>query len=402
VGGLTENAVLAEKAGAAFVLEGGTDVSCARFWHVQERIVILGTAILAVTLAATPGHPWQLMANPAYEPDALGLVPLEDGAEDDSETPDAPPEGTATDSNDPTLRYSADVSDADLEKRFLENISSLSSMSVGYCEAGRLINGVQLDSGELWTVKDPTSAWGTQEVIDAIKLVAKTVHEMRPGIGPLRINDIGRQQGGYMKPHRSHQSGRDVDMGLFYLDGDGSWAPRGKEKTRVIDIGANWQVLKSVATLTDVQVVLVDRKIQKLLYDYALATGENRQLVDSIFKGQKGVPALTQHARKHRDHFHVRFFSPRSQELGRRVVPLLAKKPEENLATHRVKAGDTLGRIATLYGSSVKLIQKVNGLNGTFIPNGRTLKVPLRGPCTKCPVPPPAVIPPRRAVPMQG
>jgi LysM repeat protein len=191
-------------------------------------------------------------------------------------------------------------------------------------------------------------------------------------------------------------------MGLFYLDGDGSWAPRGKEKTRVIDIGANWQALKAIATLTDVQVVLLDRKVQKLLYDYAIAIGENRQFVDSIFKGTKTERPLMLHARKHKDHFHVRFFSPRSQELGRRVVPLLAKKPEENLATHVVRAGDTLGRIATMYGSSVKLIQKANALNGTFLSNGRTIKVPLRGPCTKCPVPPPVVVPPRRVLPMQG
>jgi Penicillin-insensitive murein endopeptidase/LysM domain len=364
----------------------------------------VGFAITLLTLLAAarpPVHPWQLSTNPAYDPAIV--QPLDEGADDDGLTPDEPEfppmPGEVT---DPTLRFSADLSDPELEKRFLDDASTLGSMSVGYPEAGRVINGVQLGEGEAWVVKDPAAAWGTQESIDAVKLIANTVRASRPGLGPLRINDIGKQHGGFMRPHRSHQNGRDVDMGLFFLDGDGPWAPRGKQKARVIDLGANWAVLRTVATLTDTQVVLVDRKIQKMLYDYALATGENKAFVDSIFKGGPKQRPLVQHARKHRDHFHVRFFAPRSQELGRRIVPLLAKKPEENLATHRVKAGDTLGRIAVKYGSTVKLIQKANGLGGTFLSNGRTLKVPLRGPCTKCPMPPPAIIPPRRAVPMQG
>lgn len=363
--------------------------------------MVLGLSLLAATLVAQPPmHPWQLMANPAYEPDGFGLVPFDDVAEDDGATPDGPELPADPADADPTLRYSADLSDAELEKRFLEDAASLGSMSVGYAEAGRVINAVQLPPGEHWVVKDPGAAWGALETIEAIKIVAETVHAARPGLGPLRVNDIGKQHGGYLRPHRSHQSGLDVDVGLYYLDGEGSWAPRGKQKTRAIDLGANWQVLRAVATLTDVKVVLVDQKIQKLLYDYALATGENKAFLDSIFKG--GKKALVQHARRHRDHFHVRFFAPRSQELGRRIVPFLAKKPEENLATHRVRPGDTLGRIALIYGSTVKLIQSANGLKGTFLSTGRTLKVPLRGPCTRCPQPPPAVIPPRRTVPAQG
>ena len=101
----------------------------------------LCTTLLTVALSASPApRPWQLTANPAYEPGGVGLVPLEEnGAEEDGVTPDASDIPDKADT-DPTLRYSADVSDGDLEKRFLDNINSLGSMSVGYCEAGRLIN----------------------------------------------------------------------------------------------------------------------------------------------------------------------------------------------------------------------------------------------------------------------
>ena len=104
---------------------------------------------------------------------------------------------------------------------------------------------------------------------------------------------------------------------------------------------------------------------------------------------------LVRHARRHRDHFHVRFFAGRSQELGRRIQPLLARQPEQNLVIHRVQKGDTLGGLATRFNSSVKLIQKANGLSSTSLRVGRTLNIPLRGPCTNCPIPPPLIVPPR-------
>ena len=58
-------------------------------------------------------------------------------------------------------------------------------------------------------------------------------------------------------------------------------------------------------------------------------------------------------------------------------------------------AGDTLGALAVKYNSGVKLIQKANGMTNTSLRVGRTLNIPLRGPCTNCPVPPPQVVPPR-------
>jgi hypothetical protein len=91
----------------------------------------------------------------------------------------------------------------------------------------------------------------------------------------------------------------------------------------------------------------------------------------------------------------VRFFAPRSQELGRRVQPLLAQRPDHNVTIHRVKKGDTLGGLASRFNSGVKLIMKANGLTSTNLRVGRTLNIPLRGPCTSCPVPPPLVLPPR-------
>jgi hypothetical protein len=147
---------------------------------------------------------------------------------------------------------------------------------------------------------------------------------------------------------------------------------------------------------SDVQVILVDRGIQKVLRDWALAHGEAQDWLDGIFHG-KG--ALVQHARRHRDHFHVRFFAPRSQELGRRIQPLLALRPEQNVAFHKVKRGQTLGHIAKLYGTSVPALMRANHMRRTFLRAGQRLTVPLHKPCTQCPLPPPVVVPARHLPP---
>jgi LysM repeat protein len=139
--------------------------------------------------------------------------------------------------------------------------------------------------------------------------------------------------------------------------------------------------------------ILVDRRVQKVLHQYALKVGEDKAWLESVFR--QGKHALIQHARHHRDHFHVRFFNPVAQELGRRVAPLLTQRPEQNIMTHRVHSGDTLGAIARRYGITVAQLQKANHMKGSFLRLSQVLQVPIHGPCTRCPIPAPIALPPR-------
>ncbi|MHB8876569.1 MAG: LysM peptidoglycan-binding domain-containing protein [Myxococcaceae bacterium] len=323
--------------------------------------------------------------------------PAEDEVEDAAaEEGEAEAPGLSAVSTDGGLLYSADLSDAELERRWTRSLEALGSISVGFAEAGRVINGVALRPGEALTVVVPEAAWGTQEVIDAVAAAAGEVHEKFPAAPPLRVNHISKREGGYLRPHVTHQSGRDVDLGFFYRDGLLPGAVRGPRE-KLMDVAQNWALVRALVTRSDVQVILVDRRIQKVLYGHALAAGEDKAWLEQLF--HSGRDSLLQHARRHRDHFHVRFFAGRSQELGRRVQPLLAKRPEENIVIHRVRRGDTLGQLAHRYGSSVRLIQKANRMSNTRLSIGRTLNVPLRGPCTLCPLPPPVRVPPRRLPP---
>src|SRR5262245_34586469 len=51
---------------------------------------------------------------------------------------------------DESLRYSLDVADHELESRFCRDPASLGSISVGFADAGRVINAVQMPEDDAW------------------------------------------------------------------------------------------------------------------------------------------------------------------------------------------------------------------------------------------------------------
>ncbi|HLT31870.1 MAG TPA: penicillin-insensitive murein endopeptidase [Myxococcaceae bacterium] len=314
-------------------------------------------------------------------------TPAETGADEEIETLE--PEAVGV----PGIHYTADLDDAALEQAWEQDRDSLGSLSVGFAHQGRLINGVQFPDGEGYVVVRPAAAWATQETVEAVQAAIAKVRQQFPDAHPLRVNQISGPEGGWLRPHRSHQSGRDVDLAFYYPTPD---PIRVRARESVIDVEKTYALVEALITETDVQLILVDRRVIRVLHDHAKTLERDPEWLASIFSGPN---ALVRHARGHRDHLHVRFYNPRAQELGRRVVPLLAKSAESHVIVHRVRSGDTLGHIALRYGTTVRALQKENGMRGTFLKLGQRLRVRLRGPCTQCPTPPPMVVPPRRLPP---
>lgn len=351
-----------------------------------------GEAFVAADAGVAAGAPALMGELPAPAVPAPGEAERDDddGAPEVSDAEEA--DARAAMLADAGILYSQDLSDEELARRWVEAPASLGSISVGLAEAGRVVNAVTLPPGDAWQVIDPHNAWGTQETIDFLTAAASAVRTQFPDAPPMRVNHISRRDGGHLRPHKSHQSGRDADIGFYYPRGEDP-GHLSKKRELAMDLAMNWALVKALVTLGDVQFIFVDKRIIARLYDFALKQGEDKAWLDQLFHA--GAASLVRHARRHRDHFHVRYYAGRSQELGRRITPLLAKQPEQNLVIHRVKKGDTLGALAMKYRSGVKLIQKANGLKGTALSVGRTLNIPLRGPCTSCPVAPPLVVPPR-------
>jgi len=373
-----------------------------------SRAAVAPAPVTASAAEIADAHAREAAAAAAAEEEAAALAREEEmSGSDDGTNPDddelaGVPSADEGESHDvvvppgtPEIRYTADLPPEVLQRLWKESPEALGSISIGFTDEGRLVNGERFPEGDGWMVVDPERSYATRETIDAVIAAVRQVRSLYPEAPPLRVNQISGREGGWLRPHKSHQNGRDVDLAFYYPSAE---PVRVRAREKYIDVAKTWALLKAMVTLADVQMVLLDRRVQKVLYDHALKAGEDKAWLDSLFAYPD---PLVKHARRHRDHLHVRFFSPRAQELGRRVAPLLAMRPEQNIRFHKVRRGDTLGGIAARYGSSVALLRKANRIKGSMLRLSQVLQVPLQGPCTRCPVPPPVSVPERRLPPQR-
>ena len=278
--------------------------------------------------------------------------------------------------------------------------ASLGTLSIGAPSGGLLLNGAVMPAGPGWDVVLPAESLGTTETIAFIRTAVDKVNEIYPGSPPVSIGDISDAQGGRLNRHVSHQAGRDVDIGFYYRNGGGRWFAPGTAAN--LDLPRNWALIRALLVCTDVETIFLDLRIQRLLYAHALSLGEDKAWLDRVFRFVKGAKeARICYAAGHRTHYHVRFFNPIAQELGRRAYPYLVRldriKPPVFTVRHTVRTGETLGHIARRYGVTARAIQQYNGLPSTLIRAGRTYRIPLKG--VAAPLSGPLIIPVRMLAP---
>lgn len=294
-------------------------------------------------------------------------------------------------------------SDERIERAVSNDLASLGPMSVGSPNAGALVNGVQAVPSALYTLVSPGSSWGTQETIDSLDTAIRAVHEQYPGTLPLALGDIGARPGGALRPHISHQAGRDLDISFYYRDG-GRWYARGTREN--LDFDRLWAFVRALIERTDIDLILLDQGLQVPLKEHALSIGEDAAWLDTIFPGKGAVRPIIRHAPGHATHLHLRFFNPIAQETARRCYASLARhhlvKAPEQYLSHKAKKNETLAMIAKKYGSSVRAIREANGLRSTLIHEQAVYRIPVTGgvrvpQLARVRVPPRRIPPPRHA-----
>jgi murein endopeptidase len=295
--------------------------------------------------------------------------------------------------------FDANLPDDEALRHLVEtDPAALGPLSIGTPDGGLLFNPQPMPEGPFWTVRDPAESFATDETIAFIVTAIEAVEARFPGSPRVVIGDVSRPDGGRLNRHRSHQAGRDADVGFYYRSGEArTFRKLGKNE---LDLPRTWTLVRALVTDTDVDRVFVDRSIQRLLYAHALSEGEDRAWLDDVFgrrpDGEKGI---IQHERRHKDHLHVRFYNRRAQEWGRLVYPLLV---ELELApgptvTHRARRGDTLSGLAKRYGTSAAKIRAANGIKGSRLRAGRPYVIPVRRvPSESSPI----IVPPRRLPPI--
>jgi murein endopeptidase/LysM repeat protein len=180
--------------------------------------------------------------------------------------------------------------------------------SLGQPYHGRLVNGIPFPrqfSG--YQLREESRTYTTPEVIGAMLDAIDAVQKQFPGTSEIYLGDFSLPGGGPVGGHRSHQNGRDVDVGMFAkgnrtLD---SFAPMNEEN---LDVPRTWAFIESLLCSQRVQYLFVDQRIQNLLYDYARSRGVDPGYLDRLFANNRG--AVIQHVRNHVDHMHIRFYTP--------------------------------------------------------------------------------------------
>ncbi|HEY0463222.1 MAG TPA: penicillin-insensitive murein endopeptidase [Polyangiaceae bacterium] len=287
-----------------------------------------------------------------------------------------------------------------IERAVTTDLASLGAMSIGTPNAGGLVNGVQASASPLYSLVSPGSAWGTQETIDYLNVAVQAVHDQFPDTPALALGDIGARHGGPLRPHISHQAGRDLDISFFYRDGT-RWYARGTREN--LDFPRLWAFVRALIEKTDIDLILLDHGLQEPLKEYALTIGEDPAWLAQIFQGKGAQRAIIRHAPGHATHLHLRFWNPQAQETARRCYASLARhqlvRPPVQYTTHKAKKNETLGMIAKKYGSTVRAIRDANGLHSSLIREQVVYRIPLSGGGVRVPHTDRVRIPARRPPP---
>jgi murein endopeptidase/LysM repeat protein len=274
----------------------------------------------------------------------------------------------------------ATLSDAELRDRLTADPRSLGSLSIGSPSAGALVGGVQLPERPYWRCMMPEEEWGTTETIAYLEAAFTAFSRRQPNSQPLPIGDISAPGGGPLLPHRSHQSGRDVDLGLYYRD-NSPWYARARPSN--FDVHRNWDLVRALITETDVEMIFLDRTLISMLREHAESQREDSDWIRAVFVGTGRRGPLLRHARGHSTHLHVRFFNPLAQTAAVRAWKILVDlgqlPPPVYYLEFVARKGDSLGKLSKRYGVDVPTLRRANGLRSNQIIAGVTYRVPRQG-----------------------
>jgi penicillin-insensitive murein endopeptidase len=218
------------------------------------------------------------------------------------------------------------------------------ALSIGSPTEGRLEGAVELTASRVLELRHSNGArWGLPRLVGMLERAAKRVNRLHePSV--LVVGDLSRRTGGEISGHKSHESGRDADVGFFFMTESGDAAKKGDflpvdpkgtaRKTKLrFDDARNWTLVESFLTDKEARVehIFVSAEIRARLLSYARRKGTYLPLLHraalALKQPRKGLA--------HDDHFHVRIACPKSQKnvcLGEAAASAPRQKRERRAA----------------------------------------------------------------------
>lgn len=180
------------------------------------------------------------------------------------------------------------------------------AVGIGAPDAGHLVGGVAIPEGEGYEIRFTESAYGTSHAVAELVRALQRYREITKHTKPLQLGSMSRPRGGPLGGHRSHQTGRDIDILLPRKAGVPSWLAL---TPRRVDWMAVWDLAVALEEV-DASVVYLDYALQKAMYRAVKAAGMEPAAIAKVLQYPRGYEArrgLVRHEPGHTQHLHVRF-----------------------------------------------------------------------------------------------
>lgn len=195
------------------------------------------------------------------------------------------------------------------------------SLSVGSPARGWQLRAKKLRPTEFLAIKS-----GTEDAVYGhpalVLMLQRTARQMVQNTGSevLVVGDLSAEHGGPLYGHRSHQSGRDADVGFFALDSSGkpqrvdrfvAYDSRGRAKNGrglLFDDYRNWLMVLTWMKDERAQIkyVFVAAHLRQRLLEFARSRPAFAQYADEA----ANFLLQPRNSSAHDDHFHVRIACP--------------------------------------------------------------------------------------------
>lgn len=194
------------------------------------------------------------------------------------------------------------------------------SESRGAAYGGRLVNGEQLAEHSGFRVRRSRRAWGTNEAISAMWSGYDHVRRNHSRAPQVWVHDLSFEDGGPMEPHRSHQSGRDADVGYYQVNCPDRLCAYRAVRASELDPQYQWALFEYWIDHGLVDYIFVDYTLQERMYNHLKERGYSDSRLRRVFqypRGRHSGHGIIRHEPGHRTHYHVRFSCDSNDERCR-------------------------------------------------------------------------------------